>query len=92
MNVNQDSYMVGDIPGDLALITPRCRLQRISHDDASHLWSAIRHPGFIDGLGWDWLLSMAHIRQKIKDDHISWAEGTRVCANSSCLSWRYALH
>ena len=35
------------------LLTERCRLRRLSRDDAEHVWSAAHTPGFTDGMTWE---------------------------------------
>lgn len=35
------------------LTTERCRLRRLSKDDAEHVWSAAHTPGFTDGMTWE---------------------------------------
>ena len=38
---------------DAPLLTARCRLRRLSHDDAPHVVSACETPGFTDGMTWE---------------------------------------
>lgn len=50
------------IPLETVPCSARCRYRVVREDDAVHSWTASRHPGFCDGMGWDPPASLDDLR------------------------------
>lgn len=65
---------------DFTLTTERCRLRRLSHDDAPHVLSACQTPGFTDGMTWEPMKS-------IEETHAFTDEALRLWEKGEKFVW-----
>lgn len=62
---------------DVTLTTDRCRLRKLSRDDAPHVWSAAHAPGFTDGMSWEPPKNEEEMHLYTDEMLRAWEEGTK---------------
>jgi ribosomal-protein-alanine N-acetyltransferase len=86
---NSLSDAVAAIPLDLVLHTLRCNLRMVAEDDIPFVWSAMRYPGFNDGMRWDAPADLQDLFEVQRSDHERWRVGrayTFTVVRNSTLS------
>ena len=74
--IERNFGIIGEM-NDCTLTTERCRLRRLSRDDAQHVLSACQTPGFTDGMTWEPVQSIEETYLFTDEAILLWEKGEK---------------